>query len=89
MIDAFNVWITKKVTMVVPSSLPVHLLCGLLQVGDQVRPVLLLPQPGEDHLGAGDELAWLLQVLVERLCIPRDALVLVGLHDKADNDEEI
>ena len=62
--DAFNVWITKKVTMVFSSSLPGHQLCGLLQVGDQVRPVLLLPQPGRDHLGAGDE---------------RDALVLVGL----------
>ena len=77
--DAFNVWITKKVTMVVPSSLPGHQLCGLLQVGDQVRPVLLLPQPGRDHLGAGDELPGLLQVLVQRLRAPRDAHVLVGL----------
>ena len=79
--------------MVVPSSLPVrhsdhHLLGGLLQVGDQVRPVLLLPQPGEDHLGAGDELAGLLQVLVQRLSAPRDALVLVRLHGKADDDDK-
>ena len=66
-----------------------HLLGGLLQVGDQVGPVLLLPQPGEDHLGAGDELARLLQVLVQRLGAPRDALVLVGLHDKADKDEKV
>ena len=77
--DVFNVWMRKKVTMVVPSSLPGHLRCGLLQVGDQVRPVLLLPQPCRDHLGAGDELPGLLQILVQRLRAPRDALVLVGL----------
>ena len=69
--------------------MPGHLLLGgLLQVGDQVRPVLLLPQAGKDHLGAGDELARLGQVLVQRLRAPRDALVLVRLHGKADDDDD-
>ena len=71
--------------------LTIHFLCitrgsvscvslgGLLEVGDQVVPVLLLPQPGEDHLRAGNELARLLQILVQSLSTPNDALVLVGL----------
>ena len=53
---------------------------GLLEVGDQVVPVLLLPQPSEDHLRAGNELARLLQILVQSLSTPNDALVLVGLR---------
>ena len=84
-----NVRITKKGIHHLLAHVPGCLLGGLLQVGDQVRPVLLLPQPGEDHLGAGDELARFLQVLVQRLGAPRDALVHVGLHGKADNDEEV
>ena len=62
--------------------MPGHLLGGLLQVGDQVGPVLLLLESGEDHLGAGDELLWLGQVLVQSLGAPGDALVDVGLHGK-------
>ena len=65
-----------------------RLLGGLLQVGDQVLPVLLLLQAGKDHLGAGDEAAGLRQVLVQRLRAPRDPLVLVGLHGKTDEDRK-
>ena len=53
---------------------------GLLEVGDEVVPVLLLPQPSEDHLRAGNELARLLKILVQSLSTPNDALVLVGLR---------
>ena len=53
---------------------------GLVDVGNQVGPVLLLLQPGEDHLGAGDVLLGVDEVLVQGVLAPGDALVLVGLR---------
>merc|ERR1719195_2354157 len=51
---------------------------GLLDVGYQVAPVLLLLQAGEDHLGAGDVLLGVLQVDVEGVLVPGDPLADVG-----------
>lgn len=41
-------------------------------------PLLWLFQSGKGHLGAGNVLFWILQVLKERLLAPHNALVLVG-----------
>ena len=53
---------------------------GGLQVGDEVSPVLLLLETGEDHLGAGDVLLGVDEVLVQGVLAPGDALVDVGLQ---------
>ncbi len=47
-------------------------------VGDEVGAVLGLLDAGEDHLGAGDELLGVLEVLEEVLLVPGDTRVLVG-----------
>merc|ERR1719195_380633 len=52
---------------------------GLLDVGDQVAPVLLLLETGEDHLCAGDVLLGVLEVDVEGILFPDDAFVNVSL----------
>ena len=46
---------------------------GLLDVGYQVAPVLLLLEAGEDHLGAGDVLLGVLEVDVKGVLVPGDA----------------
>ena len=51
----------------------------LLEVRDQVLPVLLLLEAGEDHLGARDVLLRRLEVVEESVLFPRDARALVGL----------
>ena len=51
---------------------------GLLDVGYQVAPVLLLLEAGEDHLGAGDVLLGVLEVDVKGVLVPGDALADVG-----------
>ena len=43
-----------------------------LQESDQVLAVALLLQAGEDHLGAGDELLWVGEPLVEGVLVPND-----------------
>ena len=47
---------------------------GLLDVGYQVAPVLLLLEAGEDHLGARDVLLRVCEVDVKGVCAPCDAL---------------
>ncbi len=50
------------------------LLCRrVLQVGDELVPLLLLLESGEDHLGAGDVLLGVDEVLVQRVRAPGDA----------------
>ena len=51
---------------------------GLLDVGYQVAPVLLLLEAGEDHLGARDVLLGVLEVDVKGVLVPGDALADVG-----------
>ena len=51
---------------------------GLLDVGYQVAPVLLLLEAGEDHLGARDVLFGVLEVDVKGVLVPGDALADVG-----------
>ena len=53
---------------------------GLLQVRDEVLPVLLLLEAGEDHLGAWDVLLGGLEVVKEGVLAPGDAGALVGLR---------
>lgn len=50
-----------------------HLLGGVLQVGNEITALVGLLQTGEDHLGAGDVLLRVLQVLEERFFAPCDA----------------
>jgi hypothetical protein len=52
---------------------------GLLEVGDEVVPVLLLLETAEGHLGAGNVLLGVLEVLEEGLLVPLNALLLVGV----------
>ena len=54
---------------------------GLLDVGYQVAPVLLLLEAGEDHLGAGDVLLGVGEVDFEGVLSPDDPFVLVGLKN--------
>jgi len=56
------------------------LLGGRLQVGDQIAALVGLLQAGEDHLGAGDVLLGVLQVLEQGVLVPGDALGLVGVR---------
>ena len=56
-----------------------YLIAGRVEVSDQVIPVLLLLESGEDHLGAGDVLLGVGQVDVQGLVGPGDALLDVGL----------
>ena len=46
---------------------------GVLEVGDEVIPVLLLLQTGEHHLGAGDVLLGVGEVNVKGIGTPGDA----------------
>jgi len=48
-------------------------------VSDQVIAVLLLLETTERHLGAGNVLLGVLEVLKERGLVPDDALLLVGV----------
>ena len=48
-------------------------------VRDEVVPVLILLETAERHLGAGDELLGVLQVIEEGVLGPGDALLLVGV----------
>jgi hypothetical protein len=57
----------------------VHLFGSLGQEGDQVIAVLLLLQSTERHLGTGDVLLGVLEVVEQRLLVPGDALLLVGI----------
>jgi hypothetical protein len=52
---------------------------GLLEVGDEVVPVLLLLETAKGHLGAGNVLLGVLEVLEEGLLVPLNALLLVGV----------
>jgi hypothetical protein len=64
-----------------PISLHAHscLFGRVLEVGNQVVPVLLLLETAEGHLGAGDVFLGVLEVLEEGLVLPGDALLLVGV----------
>lgn len=48
-------------------------------VRDEVVPVLVLLETAERHLGAGDELFGVLEVVEEGVLGPGDALLLVGV----------
>ena len=50
----------------------------MLQVSNQVLPVLVLLQSSKGHLGAGNVLLGVLQVLEQGLISPGDTLVNVG-----------
>lgn len=52
---------------------------GLLQVSDEVGPLLGLLEPGEYHLGPRDILLGVLEVLVQGLLVPRHAAVLIRI----------
>jgi len=52
---------------------------GLLEVGDQVVPVLGLLQATEGHLGARDVLLRVLEVFEQGVLLPGDTLGLVGV----------
>jgi len=55
-------------------------LFGLLaQEGDQIIPILALLQTTESHLRAGDVLLGVLEVFVQSVLLPVDALLLVGV----------
>ena len=49
------------------------LLGGLVEEGDEVVPVLLLLEPGEHHLRAGDVLLGVRQIHVQGVRSPGDA----------------
>ena len=51
----------------------------LLEEGDQVVAVLRLLETTEGHLGAGNVLLGVLEVLEEGVLVPGDALLLVGV----------
>lgn len=55
------------------------LLGGRLQVGNQIATLVGLLKTGEDHLGAGDVLLGVLQVLEQRIFVPGNSLSLVGI----------
>lgn len=55
------------------------LLGGRLEVGNQIATLVGLLQTGEDHLGAGDVLLGVLQVLEQSILVPGNALGLVGI----------
>jgi len=52
---------------------------SLLQVRDQVIPVLVLLQSTESHLGTWDVLLRVLEILEQSALIPGDSLLLVGV----------
>jgi hypothetical protein len=52
---------------------------GVLEVGDEVLPVLLLLEATEGHLRAGDVLLGVLEVGEKSVVVPGDALLLVGV----------
>ena len=51
----------------------------LLKEGDEVVAILGLLETTESHLGAGDVLLGVLEVLEEGVLVPGDALLLVGV----------
>lgn len=55
-----------------------NLACGL-EVGDEVISVLLLLKTIEGHLGTGNVLLGVLEVLKQSVLVPGDALVDVGV----------
>lgn len=55
------------------------LLRVVTQPGDQVVPVLGLLQTTEGHLGARNVFLGVLEVFEQRVLVPRDALLLVGI----------
>jgi hypothetical protein len=59
---------------------------GLLEEGDEVIPVLLLLEAAKRHLGAGDVLLGVLEVVEQRLLLPDDALVAVGVRVRVAAD---
>jgi len=62
-------------------------LCGLvLEVGDEIVAVLGLLQATEGHLGAGNVLLGVLEVLEESVITPGDALALVGVGVSVSGD---
>lgn len=52
---------------------------GRLEVRDQIGALSGLLQTGEDHLGSGDVLLGVFQVLEQGVLVPRDTLGLVGV----------
>src|SRR5471030_1856618 len=58
-----------------------HLSVGaeLFEIGPKISGFLLILDAGEDHFGAGDLGAWILDVFQERCVIPGDAGILVGV----------
>ena len=56
-------------------------MCGFAEVSDEVTPVLLLLEAGEHHLGAGDVLLGVDEVLLQGVLAPGDTLVHVGLNN--------
>jgi len=52
---------------------------GLLEVADQVVAVIGLLQPSESHLGTGNVLLGVLEVLEQGVLVPINALLLVGI----------
>jgi len=64
--------------LVVSQELVILLVC--LEEGDQIGPFFSLLETGEDHLGAGNELFGVLEVLVQVALRPGDTLFLIGLR---------
>jgi hypothetical protein len=52
---------------------------ALLEVGDEVVPLLALLETTEGHLGAGDELLGVLEVLEQSVLVPGHLSLLVGV----------
>ena len=57
-----------------------------LEEGDEVVAVLGLLEATEGHLGAGDVLLGVLEVVEERVLVPGDALLLVGVGVRVAGD---
>ena len=57
-----------------------------LEEGDEVVAVLGLLEATEGHLGAGDVLLGVLEVVEERVLVPGDALLLVGVGVRVTGD---
>lgn len=57
----------------------VRLCGGLLEVGDQVVPVLGLLETAKGHLGARNVLLGVLEVVEQGVLLPLDTLLLVGV----------
>src|ERR1700751_5890065 len=51
----------------------------LLEIGDDIVDVLILRQPGKDHLGPRNLGARVLQIFLQGRLVPGDARILVGI----------